>query len=238
MTEPVHSAFSCWIVRKWSHCWWWRLRDTIVAHLDGTDDRPSPLPDVTEQNAFVSAITIQMCHCIRDRLTEYWATTNHFPTRFYSSAMQRNRYHHILHFLHFIDNNKPDMTDENSDGFWKTWNLFEILNKTFSQFYCPPEHLPVDEVLIFFKGRAIFRNTFPKTQTFWHQNLQTKWRDWIHVLYEFILSLMGVREFHIAILDSSSWMLQRWSTSVDTNSTQQGLSVSVRDVDAAQNAAW
>jgi hypothetical protein len=98
-----------------------------------------------------------MCHCIRDKLTEYWTTTNQFPTRFYSSAMQRNRYRHILHFPHFTDNNnKPDMTNENSDGLWKTWNLCEILNKTFSQFHCPPEHLAVGEVVIFFSKEGPF----------------------------------------------------------------------------------
>jgi hypothetical protein len=32
------------------------------------------------------AITIQIGHCIRDKLTDYWAKTNQFYTRFYSSA--------------------------------------------------------------------------------------------------------------------------------------------------------
>jgi len=53
------------------------------------------------------------------------------------------------------------MTDENSDGLWKTRNLFEILNNTFSKVYSPSEHLAVDEV-IFFKEGSFSDNTYPK----------------------------------------------------------------------------
>jgi len=39
------------------------------------------------------------------------------------------------------------MTDKNSDRLWKMRNLFEILNKKFSKFYSPSEHLAIDEVI-------------------------------------------------------------------------------------------
>ena len=77
--------------------------------------------------------------------------------------MKRDRYFHILRFLHFTENkNEPDMTDENSDWLWKMWNLFEILNQKFSKFYNPSEHLAVDEVTVLYKGRVIFRQYIPK----------------------------------------------------------------------------
>ena len=70
--------------------------------------------------------------------------------------MKRDRYFHILRFLHFTDHkNEIDMTDKNSDQLWKMRNLFEILNKKFSKFYGYYEHLAVDEV-IKYKGRVIF----------------------------------------------------------------------------------
>jgi hypothetical protein len=86
-------------------------------HLDRIDNGPSPLPNMTEAKMLVFlAITIQMGHSIRDKLTYYWATTNQFHTSIYSSTMKWDRYLHILHFLHFIDNNnEPEMTDKNSD---------------------------------------------------------------------------------------------------------------------------
>ena len=77
--------------------------------------------------------------------------------------MKRDRFFHILRFLHFTANrNEPDMTDENSDRLWKTRNVFDILKKKFSKFYNPSEHLAVDEVIVKYKGRVIFRQYIPK----------------------------------------------------------------------------
>jgi len=177
---------------------------------------------------FFPAITIEICP--RDKLTEYWATTKQFHTRFYGTAMQRDSYRHILRFLHFTDNNnEPDMTDENSDGLWKTRNLFEILNKTFSKFYSPSEHLAVDEVFFFFffKGRIIFRQYtyIPKT----HKRFGTKIYkpcDETGYTYMTVYSFLDGGE-GISYSDSRfifvNDILQRWRTSIDTNSTQQRL---------------
>jgi len=43
-------------------------------HLDRLDEGPLPQPDVTEAKMLVFlAITIQMGHCIWDKLTDYWS---------------------------------------------------------------------------------------------------------------------------------------------------------------------
>ena len=49
------------------------------------------------------------------------------------------------------------MRDKNSDRLWKVRNVFDILNQKFSKFYSPSEHLAIDEVIVKFKGRVIFR---------------------------------------------------------------------------------
>ena len=54
------------------------------------------------------------------------------------------------------------MTDEKSDRLWKMQNLFEILKENFSKFYSPSEHLAVDEVIVLYKGRVIFRQYISK----------------------------------------------------------------------------
>ena len=54
------------------------------------------------------------------------------------------------------------MTEENFDRLRKMRNLFEILNKAFSKFYSPSELLAVDDVIILFQGRVIFRQYIPK----------------------------------------------------------------------------
>jgi len=77
--------------------------------------------------------------------------------------MKWDTYLHILCVLHFQGNsNEPDVTDKNSDRLWKMWNLFEIVNKTFSNFYSSYERLAVDEIIVLFEGRVIFWQYIPK----------------------------------------------------------------------------
>ena len=54
------------------------------------------------------------------------------------------------------------MMVKNSDRLWKTGNLFEILKKKFSKFYSPSKHVAVNEVIVKYKGRVIFRQYVPK----------------------------------------------------------------------------
>lgn len=133
-------------------------------YIDGFDEGPSPEPDVTEAEMFVFlALTIQMGHGVRDKLTDYWSTLDQLYTPFYGTMMKRDRYLHILRYLHFTDNkNEPDRTDEAFDRLWKIRDLFEILNATFSKFYNPSENLAIDEVIVSFKGRVIFKQYIPK----------------------------------------------------------------------------
>jgi len=44
----------------------------------------------------------------------------------------------------------------------ETKNCFDKLNKAYAKFYNPSEHLAVDEVMVKFKGRVIFRQYNPK----------------------------------------------------------------------------
>ena len=54
------------------------------------------------------------------------------------------------------------MRDENSDRLLKVRNVFDILNQKFSKFYNPYEHVSVEEVIVKYKGRVIFRQYIPK----------------------------------------------------------------------------
>jgi hypothetical protein len=94
-------------------------------YVDTLDNGPSPVPDVTEHEiSLFLAITIQMGHCIRDQLTDYWATMDQFYTPFYSNTIKRDRYLHVLHFLHFADNrNETDKIGENYDRLENTTHI-------------------------------------------------------------------------------------------------------------------
>ena len=66
-------------------------------NIDRLDDGPSPEPDVTEAEMFVFlALTIQMGHSVRDKLTDNWATVDQLYTHFYGTMMKWERFLHIL----------------------------------------------------------------------------------------------------------------------------------------------
>lgn len=133
-------------------------------YLDTLDYGPSPVPDITEAEMFVFlAVTIQMGHCLREHLADYWSTAVHFYTPFYSSTMKQDRFWHILRFLHFTDNRSDTHNaDKNFGRLWKMRNIFEIIDRTFSKFYNPTECLAVDKVVVLFKGTVVFKHCMPK----------------------------------------------------------------------------
>jgi hypothetical protein len=89
-------------------------------------------------------IVIQMGHDIRDRIKDYWSTAEQFHTPFYSNMMQRDRFLHILHFLHFTDNNAEiDKQADNYDRLWKIRTIIDTLNDTYDKYYNPSEHLAI-----------------------------------------------------------------------------------------------
>jgi len=81
---------------------------------------------------------------------------------FCGETMTRDRFFHILHFLHFADiSERPDEC-EKYDRLWKLRTVFGTLNLACAKFYNPSEHLAVDKVIVKFKGRVIFRQYIPK----------------------------------------------------------------------------
>jgi ribosomal protein L37AE/L43A len=77
--------------------------------------------------------------------------------------MAHDHFFHILQFLHFEnDDNHPNHDDPGYDGFWKIRKVFDTLNNKFCEMYGPTEHLAVDEVIVFYKGRVICRQYVPK----------------------------------------------------------------------------
>ena len=56
---------------------------------------------------------------------------------------------------------RPDEGEE-YDRLWKLRTVFDKLNEAYAKFYNPSERLAVEEVIIKFKGRVIFRQYIPK----------------------------------------------------------------------------
>jgi hypothetical protein len=54
------------------------------------------------------------------------------------------------------------MMTQTTTDFWKIRKVFDTLNNKFCEMYNPTEHLAVDEVIVLYKGRVIFRQYIPK----------------------------------------------------------------------------
>ena len=83
--------------------------------LENYDDRHSSEREVAEAEMFAFlALTLQMGHTVQGRLEDYWTKMEQLRTPLYGKTMARARYYHILHFLHFMDNNRNgvDRTDD------------------------------------------------------------------------------------------------------------------------------
>jgi hypothetical protein len=76
--------------------------------------------------------------------------------------MVRDRFFHILRFLHSENYNPPNLDDPRYDRLWKIRSIFDTLNNKFYKLCNPTEHLAVDEVTVLFKGRVIFWQFIPK----------------------------------------------------------------------------
>jgi len=130
--------------------------------LENSDDGPSHEREVTEAEMFAFlALILQLGHTVQGRLEDYWTKMEQLRTPFYGQTMARARHYHTLRFLHFMDKNRNGV-DRTDDRLWKIRDLFEIIMTIFSKFYNPSEYLAVDEVIVKFKGRIIFKQYIPK----------------------------------------------------------------------------
>jgi hypothetical protein len=104
-----------------------------------------------------------MRHEQRGSLKDYWSREEQYCTPFYSNVVTRDRFLHILRFLHFENNeDSPKRDDPNTNRLWKIRKVFDTLNNKFCEMCNPTEHLAVDEVIVLYKGRVIFRQYIPK----------------------------------------------------------------------------
>ena len=104
-----------------------------------------------------NALALQMGHELKDTLHAYWSTLRQRHNPFYGETMTRDRFLYMLCFQHFADNSQRPDEGEEYDRLWKLRTVFDKLNEAYAKFYNPLEHLAVDEVIVKFQGRVIFR---------------------------------------------------------------------------------
>lgn len=89
----------------------------------------------------------------RPNLKDYWSTKIVFSTSFAAKYISRNRFIEITNSFHFVNNEKPDR----SNRLYKIDSVVKILNRTFAEVYTPSENIYIDESMVPFQGRIIFR---------------------------------------------------------------------------------
>ena len=105
-----------------------------------------------------------MGHELKDTLHDYWSRLRQLHNLFYGETMTRDRFLHILPFLHFEDNSQRPDKGKEYDRLWKLRTVFDKLNEAYAKFYNPSEHLAVDEVMVKFKGRVSSGSTFQRKE--------------------------------------------------------------------------
>ena len=82
----------------------------------------------------------------------YWKKDKLYKTEAFSSVMSRKRFQLIMRFLHFGD--RPDFP---ADRLGKVKLLLHHLNDTMAELYIPGKDLSLDESMMLYRGRLIFR---------------------------------------------------------------------------------
>lgn len=93
----------------------------------------------------------------KPRITNYWSTDPLMATSFVNSVMTRNRFQMILKFWHFANNDEQP----EGDRLYKLKNMCDALLSRFQEIYIPGKQLSIDESMVLWRGRLLFRQYIP-----------------------------------------------------------------------------
>lgn len=111
---------------------------------------------VPEMYVFL-ALTMLTCHVKKHVLKDYWSHDDLIETPLFSKFMPRDRYTAILRYLHFADNDFPSAVDR----LWKVRHVLSFLTEKFKMYFVPFQNVVIDESLVLFRGRVVFRQYIP-----------------------------------------------------------------------------
>ncbi|XP_042209666.1 piggyBac transposable element-derived protein 4-like [Homarus americanus] len=104
------------------------------------------------------ALLMLMAHVQKYVLQEYWISPDDITAiPLFAKFMSRDRLASILRYIHFVDNNIP----VTGDRLWEIREVFTMLKERFMKFFRPFQNVVVDESLVLFRGRVVFRQYIP-----------------------------------------------------------------------------
>lgn len=103
------------------------------------------------------AIMLYMGLAKLPKISDYWSRKFLYRHCFVRHIMSRNRFQAILRFIHFADNETADK----GDRLYKIKPLTDALTNKFKQLKVPSEVVSIDESMVPFRGRLLFRQYIP-----------------------------------------------------------------------------
>ncbi|XP_065658284.1 piggyBac transposable element-derived protein 4-like [Hydra vulgaris] len=85
-------------------------------------------------------------------LEHYWSKNSLYGVPLFSRIMPRIKFQLMLRFWHFISSK-----DSGSGRLCKIIGLLDHLNNTMDNIYCPNKNVLIDESIMLWKGRLVFR---------------------------------------------------------------------------------
>jgi len=127
------------------------------------DQHPNPKPysrtrkwteiDATELKKFLG-LTLLMGLVKQPRIHMYWSNDKLFTTPVFRAVMTRDRYIIIMKFWHCTNNEDHQGT---RDRLYKCHDVLNLLNERFQEVYKLSQNIALDESLLLYKGRLIFK---------------------------------------------------------------------------------
>jgi hypothetical protein len=134
----------------------------IAANKDNLKDnsrvRDWKKTDKNEMKTFFGLVMLMgIVH--KPRMHMYWAKDELIRTPIFGEIMARDRFYILLRFLHFSDNKDPlyDAADPNRDRLYKVRPFIRKIQARCRRVYYPGKNLCVDESLLLYKGRLLFK---------------------------------------------------------------------------------
>ncbi|KAL4083015.1 hypothetical protein QTP88_028345 [Uroleucon formosanum] len=110
--------------------------------------------DVNELKIFFGLLlhtgTIKM-----PKMSDYWKNDELFNLNCFREKMSRNRYMLIMRALHFCKN--PEADEEAPSRIYKVEKVLDYFNKRMHDVYQPCKNLSLDESMVLWRGRLLFR---------------------------------------------------------------------------------
>ncbi|KAG8226111.1 hypothetical protein J437_LFUL006741, partial [Ladona fulva] len=98
-----------------------------------------------------------------NRLNDYWRKGKLFDLKCFSNFMSRDRFQGILQALHFSKNPESDEPIP-KDRLYKIRPLIDLFHERMNDIYSPRKELCVDESMVLWRGRLIFRQYLKNKQ--------------------------------------------------------------------------